>query len=577
MPIVSSVHSSPSTNDPREAVRECLRLVRAHAASLEPLEVHLFVGCGANNGVIMRLAGHLPIAALAFRPMGSDRALTAAQFRIQPPSSFSTFEGNLTDHFPPSAALDLIEELLACPPGAIRSTTIHVTVRKFQWKGAPPGCSGEIGLFDLKHADQEKRFSLTTVLEVPGNNPKSSEVLEAINQVAQATGIGFDKEELRRTPGEKYCSPEYAKEVLIGQICFNEAVEDLASQLSARWVSEFAPNALPPRDAFQTRMHRRETRAPEKVNLTPLLKRITKELLPELKFDLAEGDDIDFKKELGPESEIVATFTKTMVQIGKAFELSLGVRSVNEWMRFTTSVFQFERSTEQRIWIYASAAEAEEVVREAVNLLKEFLPRFESAARKYFATWPKELPDAIEHHGNLTARQAFDKALSLARSQFSDAVLTRLTNHPISLRTRDIEGSELGIDGRLTPNGQWWFHFHSPMLDTSFEVAVPAVGRIRISYHGNQYKDDYVRRFLVPVGDEWMDSDRALALAEERGGQERRESGKAFGIMTKLQLSPSGDPCWGVMYGIADERGRNDLILYLDALTGESIHNIHGF
>lgn len=574
MPIVTSVDLALSTRDPREAVRECLRLVRAHAASLETLEIDLGLICGSNSGVITCLAGHLPITALGFCHGGSSREITAAQFRIQPDSSLSTFNGKLTEHVPPSRALELVEELLACPPGAIRSTAFNLNVRKLQWKGAPPGSSGEISLFDLKHFGRATRFSLTALLELPGNNLESTEVRDAIKLVAEATGIGFGKEKLHRTLGEKAQSPAHAKAVLIGQICFDQAVEDLASRLSTRWISEFAPGALPPRTAFQARMQQWGTG--EKVNLTPIIKRIAKELLPDLKFDSASGDEIIFKKELGLESEIIAIFSKTMAHIGKAFELSLGVHSQDVGARFTAGVFQFERMTEQKTWIYASGAEAEEAVREAANLLKELLPRFESAVRKHFATWPKELPDGIEQHGNLTAREAFEKAFSLVRSRFSDAVLIRLANHARSLTTRDIEGPELSIEGRLTPNALWWLHFHSPMLDTSFQVTVPAVGRIRFCYHGNQYKNVNSRRILVPVGHQWTDSDRVLALAEERGGRERRASGSAFGILTRLELSRTGDPCWEVSYLIVDERGRNDLTVHMDAITGKQIDDVRG-
>jgi hypothetical protein len=551
-------------------------MVRAHAASLEPLEITLGLICGANMGVITRLAGLLPLTALGFQTGGVFRAITAAQFRIQPASALSSFNGTLTEHFPASKVLDLIEELLASPAGAIRSTAFNLNVRKLQWKGAPPGSSGSIDLFDLKHFGRVKRFSLTACLELPGNNPKSPDVRESIKQVAHTTGLAFDKSKLHQTPAQDTPSPAHAKSVLVGQICFNEAVEDLTSQLSGRWVSEFAPNALPLMDAARARLQLWGTGASEKVNLAPIVKRITKELVPELKFSAAGGDDILFKKELAPDSEIIAIFSKTMPKIGKALELSLGLQSLDGLMRFTVGVFQLDRTTERRNWIYSTGIEAEAMVREAANLLKELLPRFEAALLKYFKSWPREFPDGIERHGNLTAREAFEKAQMLVRNRFPDAVLIRLDNQSQSLVTRDVEGPELSTDGRLTPNALWSFHFYSELHDTSFQVAVPAVGRIRMSDHGNQYKDPNGRRYLMPVGHEWLDSDRVFALAEERGGRERRESGRPFGICTRLEMSRSGQPRWEVRYLIVDDRGRNDLTVHMDAISGEEIEDTRG-
>lgn len=214
---------------------------------------------------------------------------------------------------------------------------------------------------------------------------------------------------------------------------------------------------------------------------------------------------------------------------------------------------------------------------EAAHLLKVLLPRFESVIQSYFASWPKELPPGIEQHGNLTARQAFEKAQPLACNRFPDAILIRIRSSMRSLKTRDIEGPELSMDGRLKMNGLWWFHFYSERRDVSFQITVPFVGRVLMSDHGKQYQGPNSRGLLVPTGHEWIDSDRAFALAEERGGRARRESGRIFGISTKLQMHPSYGPFWGIMYLIVDERGRNDLIINIDAATGEPLNNIRGF
>lgn len=577
MPIAASVQLPIETKDPREAIGECIRLIRKNVNYPDELEIDLGLICMTNPGILIRLAERLPVTALGFRTGGSYRKLKVDEFRAQGAKGLSSFDGKLTEHFLPMDALKLIEELLESPAQVIRSTAFNFNVYKIQWKGAPPECSGSLNLFDLKAFKRAARFSLSVSLQIPGSNPTAPEVKETLKQVAKATGIAFEKGHVVRTGGEKGNSPEHGEAVLVGQICFDEVVENIAAQLPGRYISEFAPSALSPEEAFAQRCQQWGSGTPEKVNLGSVIKAAIKESVPELKFKLMDGDQISFRKSLGPSYEITVTFSKAMPRIGKAFSLSLGIRSEEEGMQFAVNVFQFEGTAEHKTWVYGNLNEAKAVAREAANLTKVLLPRFESSIQPFFAVWPKELPAGIEQHGNLTARQAFEKAKPLACKLFPDAALIRFASHSRSLKTRDIEGPELSMDGRLKNNGIWWFHFYSEKRDVSFQVTVPFVGRIRVLDHGKQYQDVNARRYLVPAGEQWIDSDRAFALAEDRGGRARRESGRAFGIATKLQMFGSDRPYWGIMYLIVDERGRNDLIVHMDAITGEPLDDIRGF
>src|SRR5438552_16549238 len=206
-----------------------------------------------------------------------------------------------------------------------------------------------------------------------------------------------------------------------------------------------------------------------------------------------------------------------------------------------------------------------------MEVINTVLPVFETALRSYFDPWPEELPAQIQQRGCITARQALVQAVPLVRHQFPDAQLIRIVNTSRSLEVRDAEGSEVSIDGRLTLNGAWWLHFYSAAQDVSVEVNVPSVGRIRILDHGDQYQNPNTRGILVPIGEDWIDSDRAFAIAEEQGGRGRRGSGRMFGVSTKLHSPRSRAPCWEIMYLITDARGRNDLTVQVDATTGSPI------
>lgn len=555
----------------------CIGLIRNGTVSLEGAQIHLGLHCRANCGVLVGLAERLPSAALGFRTGGSDRALTAGEFLAGRVEGLSNFDGMLTEHFLPADALALVEGLLQSPAQSIRSTAFHLSAQNIRWKGAPPEATGWLRLFDLKAFHRAKRFSLSASLQIPVENAQLPEVRNWFKQVAQETGIPFNKGTISHGSGEQDRSPAYAQAVLVGRVCFEEAIEDVADLLPKHWVPEFAPTALAPGDAFAQRMQQWGAVSHQKINLASLLKNAAKQSLPGFKCSKAHGDRICFSKQIHPDAEALLLFEKQLPRLGKAFTLMLGVRSLAHGMSFAENVFQIERTTECRTWIYGDTLEAEAAAKESVQLAKELLPYYEASLRRYFEPWPREIPAGIEQHGQLTARQAFVKAEALALRRFSDAVLIRVHNHPRSVAVRDLQGPELSRDGRLIPNAAWWFHFYSAAQDVSFQVTVPALGRIRILEHGKQYQNPNTRYILAPVDGNWMDSDRALALAEERGGRERRGMGKVFGLLTKLQMSRCQQAYWAFMYLVVDERGRNDLIVNLDAITGEPLPEIRGF
>jgi hypothetical protein len=574
MPLVAAIQVPVSTKDPREAVRDCIAMAREKATNIDAVQVDLNLMCTSNREVMMRLAERLPANALGFRGLPSDRAQTAREFSAAPPGGFCSFSGNLTEHLLPSDAFALIEQLLKSPPGAIRQTSFSLDIGKIHWNGSPEESSGDLYLSDFKAFQRASRFSLSARLRFSGEDPKSNEAREVLRQVTQATGLAFDSADISHVLGEKARTPEYAQAELVGEICFDEALEDVAAEIPRHWFSEFAPSALSHFDAIEKRAGQWGMGEPARVNLASVVKRVVKDLFPEVRFETAEGDEILFTKSLGAQSELLVQFIKALPRLGKAFELWLGVRSKDQGTRFVSNVSRFNRTTRPAMWVYNDTTAAEEVVREAVTLARELLPRFESALRPRFASPLAELPPGIEQHGKLTAREAFGKARDIALKRFADAVLVRLSDHARSVTVRDLQGPQLTFDGRLGLNAAWRFHFYSEEADVSLQVTVPAVGRIIMLDHGGEYARS--TRNLPGVGDDWIDSDRAFALAEKRGGRQRRSSGETFGIGAKVETLPPGQVCWEIRYLVADERGRNDLTIRMDAVTGEEIREIPG-
>lgn len=362
------------------------------------------------------------------------------------------------------------------------------------------------------------------------------------------------------------------KAILVGQVCFDEAVEAATDVIGKSPHSQWSKTALSDGQAVNLRLEQWGSENSERVDLAAVAKRIVKSDLPELKFETSNGADIRFKKTLTAGTEIVVVFSKSIPRFGKAFTIRIGLQSTDASIpriRYETNLFSLERTTEERSWIYTTRAEADASVRIATDAIKHLLPIFESALLSQFNPWPTEYPKLVKHNGSITAKQAFDLALPLVRDLLSDAHLIGISSAMRSLKVRDADGPELSMNGRLRENGMWSLHFYSKIQDKSVDVSVPAVGRIKIRDHGNKYKDVNSRHILVPINQAWIDSDEAFAIAERNGGQGRRSTGKIFGVRIMLNKWKYPSACWELEYLVTSETERNDFNTRIDAITGE--------
>jgi hypothetical protein len=89
-------------------------------------------------------------------------------------------------------------------------------------------------------------------------------------------------------------------------------------------------------------------------------------------------------------------------------------------------------------------------------------------------------------------------------------------------------GPGLGPDGRLRPHGHWSYLFRSAQRPAeTFLVEVPCFGAIRSSLSLPPHPSD------PALDDDWLDSDRVLAIAEEHGGRAARDQSEklAFDVV----------------------------------------------
>lgn len=126
----------------------------------------------------------------------------------------------------------------------------------------------------------------------------------------------------------------------------------------------------------------------------------------------------------------------------------------------------------------------------------------------------------------------------------------------------------------IAPSG-WNYRYFSSARGWFLDLTLWPDGRCNASsFAGIDYLD------TKPLPQEFLDSTTALAIAEELYGKDYREKGKLFRLPTRLTTWPSTvgprDPVahratWQIHYLTTRDRGRVDLFLTLDAVTGEEL------
>ena len=194
------------------------------------------------------------------------------------------------------------------------------------------------------------------------------------------------------------------------------------------------------------------------------------------------------------------------------------------------------------------------------------------------------LSGEIARRGSITAREGWHEALAEARAWSSKAALLRLSSggEPVSAV---MLGPGLGPDGRLRPHSHWSYLFRSSERQSeTFVVEVPSLGAVRSSLCGPHPTTD------PPVGDDWLDTDRLLAICTEiwqdaAAGQslanasffrcELRTGPSPIGIEKRGLPIPAAGPqpppsgrWWTIEYRTTDRGRVRTSIARVDAVSG---------
>ncbi|HEX7961946.1 MAG TPA: hypothetical protein VF493_18645, partial [Terriglobales bacterium] len=266
----------------------------------------------------------------------------------------------------------------------------------------------------------------------------------------------------------------------------------------------------------------------EKIDLPSRVKRFIKKHFPEYAADAADGEQLWFRKTVAPELDFLLMFDRVHhFGLGKSFSIDFAVDFPNTAFgglhtggsRTRASIFRlFHQDWEKRVWAYATSDELNTALSGCRSLLGRVLPALEEQCKQLLLPVPDKLPIGIEQRGALSAREAFEIVLPMAREWAGDSRLEHLALVNM-LPYREGITSAITREGRLHPHGAWSFKFLSKKRDLYCMYTIPHTGRIYWSYY-RVSQGGIPKYSAVLENDNWIDStdiaQRAFAAVEQQ-------------------------------------------------------------
>lgn len=318
----------------------------------------------------------------------------------------------------------------------------------------------------------------------------------------------------------------------------------------------------------------------EKIDLPSHLKRFVSERFPDYGFDASDPEQLWFRKQAAPTLDLLLMFDRIHHWgLGKSFSLEFaadfpntpfgGLHTGGGGTR--ANLFQmFHQGWEKQVWTYTTSQELATALGGCGTLLARVLPALEEQCRDLLLPPPIKLPEGIEQRGALSAREAYEQILPIARAWATDSQVESIgsTNR---LSHREGLASSITREGRLLPHGSWSFKVISKSRDMFCHYTVPHTGRIQWNYYAVP-QGGVPKYSAVFEGDNWIDSteiaERAFA-AVERHLDGFRISHIWLALHDRKRYS--GKFIWEaqcIALGKAPSE-RRDINVQLDPITGE--------
>lgn len=506
-------------------------------------------------------------------------------------STIQKFKPQRTQGAPWPKALEIAEELTSLGKAETKSLHFLLSAQGFRWKGSNAETSARVLLVDGKSFQRTKRFGLSAHLLFQAETAEEPFIQEMLAEIAKATGIQFQLQASSMTfepsePGR--VTPE---ELFVTMLTWTELFEEIGEKVRGEVSIVNIPHLMTSDQSIDFRFDPAKLGKSIRVNFAPIVRAWLKKEFPEYARVKHVGDGEVLQKQIADGVLAILGIDKRPRAFSKEFEIVLGVGltsprfapAEDRPFQLTEGLFRlFEIGPLPLKWTYYTEADLREALDGAATLLKKVLPIFErDAARMQDAH--KRKPDEFAGPREVTAKQAYDITVPIAREWGSDAKLTRLNSRSAVMPTYlPLKLPVLNEKGCLAINGAWSLRFYSRSKEESLFIVVPSRGRITQmrmhSPHGRQWPSDTDE--ILKEG--WIDSSEALrqarAVAREKQIRDAVGGVPAFELSSRANVRATGsslpplhdgmfimEAAWRLTFSDSDDTGRTTTIVTIPA------------
>jgi hypothetical protein len=580
-----------------QALSEFAVLVRQYFATRQNAEISIAIGesgARANEVLARYLPGDTKEFGLGMLPIGPP--LTGGQFREsialgRPKKTRSQIRVSAAAIPDLSALLDDLAGVL--PPSG-RGIMLLVNLTGWQIAGDDSAIAPAADATFSWFRKGARPLSASAGIRFHALSLKDPVVAETIAAASERTKLRFGKPvssfpantiasaQPSPRPDPRLLTPAPDAQLVV-LLSFEEAMARAADQIGAR-PEDLAnvPMLFSRSSGFGKRMRDAIAGKKESVNLPSRVKRFMKELFPHYRFDESDPQQLRFRKPLASTLDLILVFNRVhQWGLGKTFSVEFGADFPNTPFGgmhagvggTSKNIFWlFHEGWERQVWAYSTSDELSSALEGCGELLRRILPAAEEQCRQLLLPPPAALPAGIATRGALSAREAYDLILPMAREWAADAQLESLGSTNVVHISGPVGSlrSSISEEGRLRPHGSWALKFVSKRLDRCCAYFIPHTGRVWWSFYP-VLQGALPKYSAILDSDEWIDSTAVAPQALQAAQQPGEDRAYEISLVLRDPQRYAGNFVWEAtcMSHGDSPSDRRQVVMQFDRRTGK--------